>query len=249
MKRVVGFTAVAAALLMTGSQAYADASKNVDITANVGRYCNITAGGTGNLSAEVTFTPQESTFVYVNYSRDQHRLGYLGLGSLIIGSVVDGTPCCSQYPIANTWDRRGNDTLDTLQIGVNTAVSGGRTTIDLAYVLSNAKDEIHTTNPYQILANSPLTAGAYNYPDTLNRWQEVDATIARELRPGLRVGVQYRYEPYKLDDFFLNNLQPYSYGLVTAGGVPVNIQRDLLLNARFTSYNAHMATVFLRYAF
>ena len=60
---------------------------------------------------------------------------------------------------------------------------------------------------------------------------------------------RYRYEPYKLDDFFLNNLQPYAQGLVTANRVPVNIQRDLLLNARFTNYNAHLATVFLRYAF
>src|SRR5207245_1493270 len=130
-------------------------------------------------AAEVTFTPRDTTFVYVSYSRDRNRLGYLGLTNLVVGAVVDTTACCAQFPIANTWDRRGNDTLDTLQFGINTAVNEGRTTIDLAYVLSNAKDQIHTINPYQILANSPLTAGAYDYPDTINRWQEIDATVAR----------------------------------------------------------------------
>ncbi len=200
-------------------------------------------------SAEFTVMPREGAMVFVNYSRDQHRFGYLGLGNLITGAVVDTTPCCSQYPIANTWDRRGNDVLDTLQVGVNTTFNQGRTNLDVRYILSNDKDEIHTSNPFQILANSPLTAGTYNYPDTINRLHDVDATVTRQLRAGMEIGLQYRFERYKLDDFFLNNLQPYPYGSVTAGGVPVNLQRTLLLDARFTDYDAHLASVFLRYAF
>ena len=204
---------------------------------------------TSSAAVDLTLTPRDGTMVYVNYSHDVNRLGYLGLGSLITGAVVDTTPCCAQYPIANTWDRRNNSQLDTFQVGLNTATEGERITFDVSYVLSNATEQLRTSNPFPILANSPLTAGAYDYPDTLNRWQEFEATIARELRAGLTIGVKYRYEPYTLDDFYLNDLQPYSYGAVTSGGALVNIQRQLLLNARFANYSAQLVTVFLRYKF
>lgn len=200
-------------------------------------------------AVEFTATPLDGTMFFANYSHDQNRLGYLGLGHLITGSIVEVTACCAQYPIANTWDRRGNATLDTFQVGLSTATKNERILFDVAYVLSSAQDRVSTTNPYAILPISPLTAGAYDYPDVISRWQEIDATVRRQLRPGLQVGVRYRYEPYKLDDFFLNDLQPYPQGLVTSGGVAVNLQRQLLLNARFTDYQAQVATVFLRASF
>ena len=35
----------------------------------------------------------------------------------------------------------------------------------------------HTVNPFPILANSPLQAGAYNYPDVINRQQEANGDV------------------------------------------------------------------------
>ena len=160
------------------------------------------------------------------------------------------TPNMSAKPEANnTWDRSSHGSLDTAQAGINWGSKGEKTTIDLSYGYSYARDSIHTFNPYPILSFSPRTAGTYDYPDTLNRFQEVVFSVTRKLRPGLDTGIQYRFESYKLDDFFLNNLQPYPQGLVTAGGIATNLQRQLILNARFGTYHAHEEAFFMRYSF
>ncbi len=198
---------------------------------------------------EVTYTAGERAFLYLNYSHQLDRYGALGMGNLITGAVVNGNPCCAQYPIANTWQRDSRTKLNFVQTGLNWASSGEKTTIDLSYGFSFAKDVLHSSNPFTIRVDSPYTAGTYNYPDTKNGYQEVFLSVSRKLRPGLELGFQYRFDAYQLDDFYLNPLQPYSQGLVTAPGLVINLQRQLLLNARFTTYHAHQEWVFLKYSF
>jgi len=214
-----------------------------------------------SIDSELTFSIGERTFLYVDYSRQFDGYRYLDLGHLICGglpgtqfSCVSGAPaninaCCAIYPIANTWDRSSRGSLDTVQPGVNWASSGEKTVINLSYGYSYAKERIHTFNPYPILSFSPRTAGTYNYPDTLNRFQEVAFSITRRLRPGLETGVQYRFESYKLDDFFLNDLQPYPLGLIAPGGIQANLPRDLVLNAKLGTYHAHEEAFFFKYRF
>jgi MtrB/PioB family decaheme-associated outer membrane protein len=202
-----------------------------------------------NVTAELTWTPGEHGYFYANYSHQQNRLEYLGIGHLIPGAVPGVTACCAQYPIANTWDRNSNSHLDTLLVGVNLATDGERWMFDGSYSISDARDVIHTFNPFPIQANSPLTATAYNYPDTKNRYQELLASVTYRIRPGLQVGVRYRYEPYAVDDFYLNNLQPYAQGSLTAGGVPVNVQRYIFLNSRYGNYTANQVAAFVRYKY
>ena len=202
-----------------------------------------------NVAAELTWTPGEHGYLYANYSHQQNRLEYLGIGHLIPGAVPGVTACCAQYPIANTWDRDSNSHLDTLILGVNVATDGERWMFEGSYSISDAKDVIHTFNPFPIQANSPLTAGAYNYPDTKNRYQELLASVTYRIRPGLQVGVRYRYEPYAVDDFYLNNLQPYAQGSLTAGGVPVNVQRYIFLNSRYGNYTANQVAAFIKYKY
>lgn len=193
----------------------------------------------------------ENTFLYAEYSRDQEQTGYRDLGHLIIGAVQDVTACCAQFPFANTYDRSTRLHLDTFQFGVDTAGKGEKTSLDLSYVLSYAGDKTHTVNPFTILPISLRTAGAYNYPDVVNWQQEVNFTVTRRLRENLDLGFSYLFEPYRLDDYYTNNLQPYAGPrLVTDGGAAsVPVARQLFLDARFTSYHANVATVFLRYKF
>ena len=102
--------------------------------------------------------------------------------------------CCAIYPIANTWDRNGRSSLNAFLGGLSWASAGEATTVDMSYSYSYAKERINTTNPYRILAGSPRTAGAYNYPETRNRFHEVIFSVSRRLRPGLDLGFQYRFE-------------------------------------------------------
>ena len=157
--------------------------------------------------------------------------------------------CTGAGRIANTWVRASRSTLNFVQTGVNWASNGETTAIVLSYGFSFANDRIGGFNPFTVLLNSPLTATAYNYPDTKNGSQQIYFTWTRKLRPGLDLGLEYRFEAFRLDDFYLNPLSPYPEGRVTSGGIPVNLPRQLLLNARFTSYHAHQESFFLKYTF
>lgn len=53
MKKILGLAVVVAAMALSAPLAFADAVKNVDISAKVDSYCTITAGGTGALTAKV----------------------------------------------------------------------------------------------------------------------------------------------------------------------------------------------------
>ena len=194
---------------------------------------------------------KENTSFFANYSREQQQTGYRDLGHLIVGAVQNVTACCAQFPFANTWDRSSRIKLDMFQFGINTASAGEKTIVDISYGLGFARDRTHTANPFTILANSLLTAGAYNYPDVINRQQEANISVTHQLREGLDVGVSYRFEPYRLNDYYTDNLQPYAGPkLVTDGGrASVPVPRQLFLDARFTSMHANVATVFLRYSF
>ena len=198
-----------------------------------------------------------NTFFYANYSREQQQTGYLGLGHLIIGAVQDVRACCAQFPIANTWLRSSRIHLDMFQFGINRASEDERTVIDLSYVLAFARDKTSTVNPFTILPVSLRTASAFNYPDVINRQQEVNISFTRQLRPGLAIGASYRFEPYRLDDYYTNNLQPYQLQIPLPGQLQLPAAsrpdvvsptpRYLFLNARFTTFHANVATVFLRY--
>jgi MtrB/PioB family decaheme-associated outer membrane protein len=201
------------------------------------------------MDAQVSYFPQESTSFYANYSREQDRTGYRSLGRLQVGGVQNVTACYAQYPIANTWDRSSRIHLDMLQFGINTASAGSRTVLDVSGGVGFARDKTNTVNPFIILANSPHTAGAVNYPDVINWQQEFNVSITHRLRERLDLGVRYRFEPFRLDDYYTTNLQPYSPTQLADGGLPVNTPRQVLLDARFTSYHANVATVFLRYSF
>jgi hypothetical protein len=194
---------------------------------------------------------KDNTSFYANFSREQQQTGYRDLGHLIVGATQNVTACCAQFPIANTYDRSSRIKFTNFEFGINTASAGEKTVLDISYGLGFARDITHTTNPFTILANSPITAGAYNYPDVINWQQEFNISLTHKLREGLDIGASYKFEPYRLDDYYTNNIQAYNGPtLITDGGrATVPVPRQLFLDARFTSYHANVATVFLRYSF
>ena len=201
-------------------------------------------------STEFNFTPGERSVVFLNYTHEQNRYGYLSMGNLITAFVVNRDPCCSQYPIRNSWERHNRTTLDSLQFGANYATPGDTWVFDVSYALSFSVEKTRTFNPFPpILDNSPRTAAVYPYPDVTDRFQELLVSVTRKFSKALEVGVQYRYEPYKVDDFYLNDLSPYAYGQVRVGGDLANIQRYLFLNSRYGSYTGNQLAAFLKYRY
>jgi hypothetical protein len=135
------------------------------------------------------------------------------------------------------------------QIGFNTASKWERTVVDFTYGLGFMRDRTTTANPFPILPVSLRTAGAYDYPDVVNRQQEATLSITRQLRPDMAVGAVYRYEPYRLDDYYTNSLQPYAPRQPSAEVGNTLAPRYLFLDARFTTYHANVVTFFVRYTF
>jgi MtrB/PioB family decaheme-associated outer membrane protein len=191
----------------------------------------------------------QNSFFYANYSRELDQTGYRGMGNLINGAGTNVRACCAQYPINNSWDRASKINLDMFQFGFNTSTEGEKTVLDISYGLGFARDRTNTTNPFPILGQSPRTAGTYNYPDVINRQQEVNLSLTHKLWEGLDLGFSYRYEPYRLSDYYTNSLVPYGVTQVAGGTFGSNTPRQLFLDARFTSYHSNVATGFLRYSF
>ena len=206
-----------------------------------------------NASAEFTVTPGERTYFYANYTRQQDRFGYINMGTLITGGVAIGAvnPCCAQYPITNSWERHNRTTLDSLQAGFNYATPGDGWVFDGSYALSFSTEKTNTFNPFNLVVpnNSPHAAAAYPYPNTTDKFQQVLVSLSRRFSKALEVGVRYRYERYRTDDFYLNDLSAYPFGQLTVAGVITNVQRYLFLNARYGSYTANEIAGFLRYRY
>ena len=203
------------------------------------------------VDAQFTHAFENGSFVYASYSREMNRFAYRDLAHLLPnppappGAIIQGT--LAQYPIANTWERTSRNSLDSFEFGINAAPQEGKLQkwqLDLSYALSFARDRISTINPYPVRADSVIHAGANPYPDTVVRRQDVNIAITRHINENFEMGVRYWYEPYTQDDFSFNVLQPYVHGNLTS-----DTPKYLFQDARYGSYHANVATVFLRYSF
>jgi hypothetical protein len=203
------------------------------------------------VDAQFTHAFENGSYVYASYSREMNRYAYRDLAHLLPnppappGTIVQGT--LAQYPIANTWERTSRNSLDSFEFGINAAPQEGKLKkweLDLSYALSFARDGISTINPFTVRADSILHAGANPYPDTVVRRQDLNVAITRRINESAEIGVRYWYEPYTQDDFSFNVLQPYVHGNLTS-----DTPKYLFQDARYASYHANVATVFLRYSF
>jgi hypothetical protein len=203
------------------------------------------------IDAQFMHAFENGSFLYANYSRETNRFAYRDLAHLLPnpqappGAIVQGT--IAQYPFANTWERTSRNNLDSFEFGINVAPLEGvlrKWQFDLSYALSFYRDRISNVNPFTVRPDSVLHAGVNPYPDTVIRRQDVNFAVTRRISERLEVGVRYWYEPYKQDDFSFNVLKPYVHGDLTS-----ETPKYFFQDARYGSYNANVATFFLRYSF
>ena len=203
------------------------------------------------LDAQFTHTFVNGAYLYATYSREMNRFSYRDLAHLLPnppappGTIIQGT--LAQYPTANTWERTSRNSLDSLEFGLNAAPQEGRFKnweFDLEYALSFTRDRITTANPFPIRADSILHAGASDYPDTVVRRHDVNVVLTRRIKEGLEIGGRYWYEPYNQNDFSYNNMAPYVHGQLTS-----DTPKYLFEDARYGTYHANVASVFVRYTF
>lgn len=203
------------------------------------------------VDTQFTQTFANGTYFYATYSREMNNFRYRDLAHLLPnpaappGAIVQGT--LAQYPIANTWERTSRNSLDSFEFGINVAPQEGRFRdwqFDLDYAFSFTRDRITTTNPFIVRADSVLHAGANPYPDTRVRRQDLNLAISRRINEKFEVGGRYWYEPYFQDDFSYNVLAPYVHGSLTS-----DTPKYMFQDARYGTYHANVASIFVRYKF
>lgn len=182
-------------------------------------------------TVDLMYMPKDDMTLYVNYSREKYN-----------NSLQTIAKNAVPWDLNNRWNRNERDILDNFGIGVTTYAMKEKLLLDLNYVFSNALTRTFTYNPGVPTANTVLSATAFPFPDVKSRLQEFDSDVSYQFGERWGLGVRYKYQPYTLDDFALNNLSPYPINDLPA---EQDGRRFLLLDSRYSSHQAHLFTVYL----
>jgi hypothetical protein len=99
------------------------------------------------------------------------------------------------------------------------------------------------------------SAVAYPFPELSDSTLSFRAALVWALTPKISLEGRYWYEPYRLDDFTWDILQPYMQGVFketrrSASDVgDMNVSRFLFLDSRYSDYTAHVVSAFLHVTF
>jgi hypothetical protein len=184
-------------------------------------------------SIDMLYTGYENTTLYLNYARERY-------GSSLQSMAKTAAP----FDLNNRWNRDETDVLDSVGVGVTTYLAKDKLLLDTHYAYSFGRTHINTNNPGTPLANSLLNALAYPFPDVKTRFNEFNADASYQFTQNLALGMRYMYDPYRLNDFALNDLKPYPVDVFDPQ--QIESRRFMLLDSRYTGHTAHTLGVYLR---
>lgn len=193
-----------------------------------------------DFSADVGYSIREGSNFYVNYSGDRIRTDYATVAR-------SGGALPFRLPdTANTWLRDTRDRVDSFSLGWNSGALKERLAYDFSYGFAVSKNDIRTANPFGFQPGATLNAQAFPFPRIKDRFNELRAALQFKLRENLALGLTYLFEPYRLNDFMTDILDPW----IPDRLAPENdAGRYLFLNARDGNHSGHVASVTLRYSF
>lgn len=157
----------------------------------------------------------------------------------------------ADYNPTNRWDRGSAD--DVYWIGLEAvAPLAEHLTLRGDFNYQKFSGEWTTEN----LATPDInSAVAYPFPDLSDSTVTLRASLLWELTPKLTLEGRYWYEPYRLDDFTWDVMQPYMQGVFketrsSASDIgDMNVSRFLFLDSRYGDYTAHVLSAFVHFRF
>jgi hypothetical protein len=184
-------------------------------------------------SIEMLYNPQDNVTVYVNYSREHYNTALRSIAKT-------GTP----FDIRNEWIRHDRNINDNFGVGMTTYMFRSKWFLDLNYNYNLGRDLITTANVTAPAPSAILNATAHPFPEAEYRLQEFSIDSNYQLSRNVALGIRYLYEPFKLDDWQLNNLSPYPVDRLAP---EIDGRKFLLLDSRYSSHNGHIFSVYLRF--
>jgi hypothetical protein len=156
------------------------------------------------------------------------------------------------YAANNRWTRTEDDTVDWGSVSIETTLIPDRLRLvaDVTYTIHDGR--LKTRNPDTPDVNSAV---AYPYPAFRTDLVTGRLTLAWTLNRDLDFIARYWYEPFRLDDFMWDVVQPYMQGVTQeARTSPADIQdadvrRYLALDSRYSDYTANVLYAALRVHF
>ncbi len=164
---------------------------------------------------------------------------------------VTKTSQTTDYNPTNRWDRGSSD--DVYWIGLE-AVAPLAKGVTLRGDFNYQKFTGDWTT--QNLATPDVnSAVAYPFPELSDSTLTLRASLVWAVTPKISVEGRYWYEPYRLDDFTWDIMQPYMQGVFKeTQGSPtsigdMNVSRFLFLDSRYSDYTAHVLSAFVHVKF
>ncbi len=194
-----------------------------------------------------------SVYATANYTRGDFLLGaWAGYDRYEWNSFqVTKTSLGADYNPTNRWTRESSD--DTYWIGLEAIVpltKNVKLRGDINYEKFNG-DWI-TTN----LATPDInSAVAYPFPELSDSTLTSRVSVLWDVTSHVTVEARYWYEPYRLNDFTWDSMQPYMQGVFKeTRSSPTNIGdmnvgRFLFLDSRYSDYTAHVLSAFVHVRF
>jgi hypothetical protein len=164
---------------------------------------------------------------------------------------VTKTSLGADYNPTNRWSRRSSD--DVYWVGLEiVAPLSKRVKLRGDFNYQKFTGDWTTANLGNPDVNSAI---AYPFPELSDSTLTLRASVVWAVTPRISVEGRYWYEPYRLDDFTWDVLQPYMQGVFketrrSASDIgDMNVSRLLFLDSRYSDYTAHVLSAFVHVAF
>ncbi|HET7293337.1 MAG TPA: MtrB/PioB family outer membrane beta-barrel protein [Vicinamibacteria bacterium] len=194
-----------------------------------------------------------SFYAGATYAKDDWLFGgWAGYDQYEWNSLqVTKTSLTTDYNPTNRWTRASSD--DVYWIGCEAVAPLGK------------KAKLRADLNYQKFAGDWTTenlgtpdvnsAVAYPFPELSDSTLTARASLLWELGKRVTLEARYWYEPYRLDDFTWDVMQPYMQGVFqetrrSASDLgPMNVSRFLFLDSRYADYTAHVLSALVHVRF
>ena len=192
-----------------------------------------------NAGVELIWAPNHRTQFMFSYTYEDYQKRIVG------GGGTDGLG-------TNTWDSNVNDNVNTFTAALKQNLIEDKLDLKLSYMYS-LSNGAWTTVPFfynGFVPNvNPLLSPNPNYPDTRTTFQRLDALLTYRLDPGwvhqmgwkgeAQIKTRYAFERNSVNDWQINNMQPYMFVSPFSSGVG-GTQTQLWLAGDNPNYNVHL---------
>jgi len=189
----------------------------------------------------------------LTWAKDQWLLGaWAGFDSYEWNSLqVTKTSQSADYNPTNRWARYSSD--DVYWVGLEAAAPlAENVTLRGDFNYQKFAGDWQTE---QLATPDVNSAVAYPFPQLSDSTLSLRASLVWAVSSKVSVEGRYWYEPYRLDDFTSDVMQPYMQGVFkeTRGNPSdigdMNVSRFLFLDSRYSDYTAHVLSAFVHVTF